>query len=310
MTENNTEQPTPATFILKLHSMLSEQEFYPYLAWSRDGTTLVLRNTDLLAKNVLPKYFKHNNLASFVRQLNSYGFRKTDSSINQSCSCCEAECTCSQPRMEFRHEKFVREKPELIREITRQKTPSRARPTTSSSPSPTSSSALPSPSIKNNNTDLISNNNNLNTNNNNNFTSTSLERATEIIYVTPRSPTREELKDEVMRLKFQQEAMLHQLTSQSNQLSTQNQQISELRLQMAQISQFQSEMLRIFSNHPQDAIPWGPMVSFPPIQHNLLPISENFGDSNATSSDDNSSLDNFDAVLQALLPQDPDPGHI
>ncbi|KAK1887636.1 Heat shock factor protein 1, partial [Dissostichus eleginoides] len=40
------------------------------------GTSFHVFDQGRFAKEVLPKYFKHNNMASFVRQLNMYGFRK------------------------------------------------------------------------------------------------------------------------------------------------------------------------------------------------------------------------------------------
>ncbi|KFZ67997.1 Heat shock factor protein 4, partial [Podiceps cristatus] len=41
-----------------------------------NGTSFHVFDQGRFAKEVLPKYFKHNNMASFVRQLNMYGFRK------------------------------------------------------------------------------------------------------------------------------------------------------------------------------------------------------------------------------------------
>ncbi|NWI67260.1 HSF2 protein, partial [Todus mexicanus] len=41
-----------------------------------NGQSFLVLDEQTFAKEILPKYFKHNNMASFVRQLNMYGFRK------------------------------------------------------------------------------------------------------------------------------------------------------------------------------------------------------------------------------------------
>ncbi|KAM4802185.1 heat shock factor protein 1-like [Urocitellus parryii] len=42
---------------------------------ARNGQSFLVLDEQRFAKEILPKYFKHNNMASFVRQLNMYGFR-------------------------------------------------------------------------------------------------------------------------------------------------------------------------------------------------------------------------------------------
>ncbi|XP_043840010.1 heat shock factor protein 4 isoform X2 [Dromiciops gliroides] len=67
--------PVPA-FLTKLWTLVGDPETNHLICWSPNGTSFHVRDQGRFAKEVLPKYFKHNNMASFVRQLNMYGFRK------------------------------------------------------------------------------------------------------------------------------------------------------------------------------------------------------------------------------------------
>ena len=55
--------------------MIEDEKHQEYIHWTPSGSFVVI-NSDQFAREVLPQYFKHNNFASFVRQLNMYGFHK------------------------------------------------------------------------------------------------------------------------------------------------------------------------------------------------------------------------------------------
>ena len=46
------------------------------ICWGSEGNSFIIRNQTEFAKTLLPYYYKHSNMASFVRQLNMYGFHK------------------------------------------------------------------------------------------------------------------------------------------------------------------------------------------------------------------------------------------
>uniref|UniRef100_A0A7N0U712 HSF-type DNA-binding domain-containing protein n=1 Tax=Kalanchoe fedtschenkoi TaxID=63787 RepID=A0A7N0U712_KALFE len=66
--------PTP--FLTKTYQLVDDISIDSIISWNEDGTAFVVWNPAEFARDVLPKYFKHNNFSSFVRQLNTYGFRK------------------------------------------------------------------------------------------------------------------------------------------------------------------------------------------------------------------------------------------
>ncbi|EPE08149.1 heat shock transcription factor [Ophiostoma piceae UAMH 11346] len=63
-------------FVQKLSSFLEEQKNTELIRWSENGDSFIVMDEDEFAKTLIPELFKHNNYASFVRQLNMYGFHK------------------------------------------------------------------------------------------------------------------------------------------------------------------------------------------------------------------------------------------
>ncbi|XP_047921457.2 heat shock factor protein 2 isoform X2 [Anser cygnoides] len=84
-----------------------------------NGQSFLVLDEQRFAKEILPKYFKHNNMASFVRQLNMYGFRKVvhvDSGI--------VKLERDGP-VEFQHPYFKQGREDLLEHIKRKVSSSR-----------------------------------------------------------------------------------------------------------------------------------------------------------------------------------------
>ncbi|WVF69852.1 hypothetical protein IAT40_004633 [Kwoniella sp. CBS 6097] len=68
----------PPNFLQKLYDFLALDP-HPcpeIMYWASDSRQLVIAQPDRLAKEILPKLFKHDKIASFGRQLNIYGFSR------------------------------------------------------------------------------------------------------------------------------------------------------------------------------------------------------------------------------------------
>ncbi|XP_022254239.1 heat shock factor protein-like [Limulus polyphemus] len=88
-------------FLTKLWNLVEDPKYDDLICWSQGGTSFIIRNQDQFARKLLPKYYKHKNLASFIRQLNMYGFRKT-SNLEHSGLKNESD------EVEFYHQYFLR----------------------------------------------------------------------------------------------------------------------------------------------------------------------------------------------------------
>lgn len=122
-------------FLLKLWSIIEDPSYSEVIRWDDTGYSFHILDPYSFCRNVLPQYFKHNNLNSLIRQLNMYGFRKMTPIERSGLAHAESD----QDHLEFSHPYFVRDHPEMLVNIKRKSSSHR--------PSEVSSLSLPTKDI-------------------------------------------------------------------------------------------------------------------------------------------------------------------
>ncbi|KAI8144994.1 hypothetical protein BJV82DRAFT_604446 [Fennellomyces sp. T-0311] len=104
-----------ASFPSKLFNMLNDPTTNDLICWTESGTSFLITDPAELAKRVLPRYFKHDRYSSFVRQLNTYGFRKVPQLQQGVLQPDDSSCTL----IEFTHPRFTRDQPDVLLQVQR-----------------------------------------------------------------------------------------------------------------------------------------------------------------------------------------------
>ncbi|VDB82629.1 unnamed protein product [Peniophora sp. CBMAI 1063] len=110
------EPQVDALFLQKLYEMVNDTTNNDLIRWSDAGDAFLVLDHERFAREVLGRWFKHQNFQSFVRQLNMYGFHKIPS-LQQGVLRSDSDTEI----WTFEHTHFRRDQPDLLCLISRKK---------------------------------------------------------------------------------------------------------------------------------------------------------------------------------------------